>query len=833
MPQDSLRSVVYRSFMTCDDPKGVVECKTIRKSKSDSKKMEDKLKNQRIQQNSDTSTSFEVEQKEKVRKGSKEELQNLSSFQIMEVSRGAQKLNEVIDSWSNRPSVDKQSKCIAKDLLKGALDLQESLAMLSKLQEASEYIAKSKKRDKEKHVGGRVNVGIEFMDSDPFGDYDYGMDLQKPRVSVSGSSRDCYDELREVIRESFARQNLLPKVLPIEKDFLDRKSLDLCVDIPSSSSSHSSLIHSHTSSCSPSKIQHEKPKGSNLIAKLMGLEEVPRKAVNSVVYERVEKEKPSNQRTYLLDIDLPRPRKPQFMVQKVVQERRTLEEMIETMQFKGLLVRKPIDESDNGKDCSDVSFLRKSLAVEGPPIVIMKPRHVHDIRAEEPYCSTEEKPIKSRQMPRKMREEFRFNAVEVPRGQLKFTETNEKLQAERSSKQKLNKDKEGKHSGESLARPIKKTLDVQESRSSTKINRSKPLVPRALKKEKIVKQKIEDIPKVSSNMKKQAERKDGKSQECSKAQDLGKTSTLVQRRGSNVSKSRVTRGKTTVTDKHMQSTALESSISKKNLQNGKSISKPSVENWQRGDNLAIKVESNIQGSLMKSTTIAQITYEAASDFHDPISDNSGNAAGSPCESSGLIIEDDVNYSEDGSCIPCLKLDDMKDCKSVTNTRYILLSSVSFLERVDELFDTGTCDPRLLQTAQSPDNEMLDDSLLLQCAKEILELKSLCCRRMVNPLSQNLCKIPIRRLSLEQLVGEITDVIEDLRNYSKSCGDIILVDSINSMLERDLRWNGKLTCAWDLGWKNGFTVDEVNEMVNDVEKLVFGEIVDGFVIELMF
>ncbi|KAL0410650.1 UNVERIFIED_CONTAM: hypothetical protein Slati_3654700 [Sesamum latifolium] len=695
MPQDSLRSVVYRSFVTCDDPKGVVECKTIRKSKSDSKKMEEKMKNQRIQQNSDTSTSFEEERKDKVHKGSKEEL-----LQIME------------------------SKGIAKDLLKGALDLQESLSMLSKLQEASEYIAKSKKMHKEKDVGGRFNVGTEFMDSDPFGGYDKGMDLQKPRISPSGSSRDCYDELREVIRESFARQNLLPK----DKDFLDRKSLDLCVDIPSSSSSHSSLIHSHSSSCSPSKIQHEKTKGSNLIAKLMGLEEVPQKAVNSVVYKEVEKEKLSNQRNYLLDIDLPRPRKPQFMVQKVVQERRTLEEMIETMQFKGLLGRKSIDGSNYGKDCSDVSFLRKSLAVEGPPIVIMKPRHVHDLRAEEPYCSMEGKPIKSRQMPRKMREEFRFNAVEVPRGKMKFTETNEKLQAGRSPKQKLNKNKEVKHSGESPARPIKKTLDIQESRSSTKINHSKPLVPRVQKKETIVKQKIEGIPKAASNVKKQAERKDGKSQECSKTKDPGKTNTLrlsPTTKGSNVSKCRVTRGKTTVSDKHihMQSTALESSISKKNLQKGKSDCKPSVENLQSGDKLPIKVETIIQGSLMKSTTIEQITDKAARDSHDPISDNSENGPGSPCESSEPTIEDDVNYSEDGSSIPRLKLDDMKDCKRISHTRYLLLSSVSFLNRADELFDLGTCDTRLLQAARSPDREMLDASLLLECAKEYWSLKA--------------------------------------------------------------------------------------------------------------
>ncbi|KAL0339054.1 UNVERIFIED_CONTAM: hypothetical protein Sangu_1427500 [Sesamum angustifolium] len=283
----------------------------------------------------------------------------------------------------------------------------------------------------------------------------------------------------------------------------------------------------------------------------------------------------------------------------------------------------------------------------------------------------------------------------------------------------------------------------------------------------------------------------------------------------------------------MQTTALESSISKKNLQKGKSDCKPSVQNLQSGDNLPIKVETNIQRSLIQSTTIEQITDRAAGilmilylrfpniqvwtkivnvgsmlmvDLHDD-SDayNSGNAPDSPSESSEPTIEDDVNYSEDGSCIPCLKLDDMKDCESMTHTRYLLLTSVSFLNRADELFDLGTCNSRLLQTAQSPDWEMFDVSLLLECAKEILELKSLHCTRTVSPLSQNLRKKPKCHLSLEQLVGEISDVIDNLKNYSKSFGDVILVDSINSMLERDLRWNGKLICAWDLGWKNGLTM----------------------------
>ena len=43
------------------------------------------------------------------------------------------------------------------------------------------------------------------------------LEFQNPRLSVDGSTRDCFKELREVIRESFARQNLLTKVYNEEK----------------------------------------------------------------------------------------------------------------------------------------------------------------------------------------------------------------------------------------------------------------------------------------------------------------------------------------------------------------------------------------------------------------------------------------------------------------------------------------------------------------------------------------------------------------------------------------------------------------------------------------
>ncbi|KAL3839878.1 hypothetical protein ACJIZ3_024469 [Penstemon smallii] len=810
MPQDSFRSVVYRSFVTCDDPKGVVECKPIRKSKSSSQKMKEKIKNQSIEHDSNTSSSYEEERKDC--EGSTEELQNLSSFQLMEVSKGANKLNEVIDSWSNEKSYDPRSKYIAKDLLKGALDLQESLVMLGKLQEASRHIAKSKKKQKERSVGERVDLGTELMRLNQFGDYDQAMDFQKPRSSVGSSSRDCYEELREIIRESFARQNLLPK----EKDFVERNSVDFCMDVPSSSSSQSSLIYSRSSDCSPSKIQHEKPKGPNLIAKLMGLEEVTTKRVNSTIYKQMENEKLSR---HLLDIDLPRPRKPQIMVQKPAQQRRTLEETIETMQFKGLLEKALVHGSVDGKNYCDISYLRKRLAVENPPIVIMRPQQVLERRAKElhsKYYINEEIPVQNKRVPRKTREEF--------------TEINEKLPAGRTPNQKLNRDKEGKSYGELPVRMLKKTTDIQDKPSSEKMKHLKPPSTKVQKKEPIVKT-TDNVSRMPSNTRKKAEIKVSKPQESTKTQDPLKSTVLKHSkpgRGPNDSKCQNVQGKVTVTDKHVTSpNYLKSSIPKKKLKKDKDESKHLanlVESIPSGDNLSIDLAKDAEVSLMKSTTSEQVHVEVTNASHNPISDCSRHVPSYPCESSELTIKEGVKYIDDESCIEIHNLDEMKDCKSITSTKYLLLQSASFLGLVNKLFDDVKSSP----TTWLPCHELPNSFLLLECAKEILERKSLRDTREIYPLSQNLFKKPKCHLSLDQLIHEISDGIEDLISYS----NIILVDSVSAMLERDLRRKGEVTGAWDLGWRYGFTMDEVDQVVNDLEKLFLSEIVDDVVTEFI-
>lgn len=594
MPQDGSKSVVYRSFFSCDDPKGVAECKTRRKSKVVLEKTEDKIddNHQRKQKNLDIVSE----------EGPTDELDNLSSVQLMEVSKEAHKLNQVIDTWSNSLSFDSQSKDIAKDLLRGALDLQESLTMLGKLQEASKYMMKLKK--KEKANGGKLEgAGIERTSSDRFVierttsdrfvyQNDKKMDFQKPRLSADGSSRDCYDELREVIRESFARQNLLPKKSSVEgkcyfdrrksyseeracsdrtksyyeeKGYFDNMKLDLSMDCPSSSSSQSSTSQSHefdSFDSSVSKSQEEKPKGPNVIAKLMGLEEIPSRQWQM-------KDRQLNHVTPIFDFDLPKSRKPNRMIQKADDpRRRTLEELIQTVEFQGL-----VDGSKHHKYFSNASDWRKRFADDAPPIVIMKPRHLSVSFEEE---LQKQKNMRDYLYRKEIINRCKMETAVPPKGALNFSEIQRKLQAEMSPLQRLSKDKGGKKLGDVRRKSEDKATKVQENQSFAKTKASGPVKPKVQKKE-VMENKVDKIKRMAPTKRVPMEVDTAKFKDASKVHNSSKpSSTNLKKpeREQNSSKSRVSQQKGTPSQCILKASPRSPNIQKKNAKNEKQVSIP-------------------------------------------------------------------------------------------------------------------------------------------------------------------------------------------------------------------------------------------------------------------
>lgn len=369
---------MYRPFMTCDDPKGVVECGSIRKYRAGSQKVKDKTKSRRTAENSKTSLANKSVKEEMDPKGCTENSLDPASLQLMEVSRGAQRLNNMIDSWSRGMRYDGRSEDIAKDLLKGALDLQESLAMLRKLQETSQHMSCLKKKHNEKPQRGSIDSKMaNGTYTNQFSEQSYPMGFERPRLSVDGYSRNCSEELKTVIKDSLVRQNLFPTTTT--------EGLDSASEIPSTSSSQSSGVHTDRySDSSVSSATSKKVRGPNLVAKLMGIEDVPSRPFPADVQKPLHGEKILNQRRPIFEIDMPKVRRTSSTIEKVDPERKkTLSEILETMHFKGLLKKSSVLEPElqihhfkdsHSKTCDNL-----------PPIVLMKPRcslHHESVRSD-------------------------------------------------------------------------------------------------------------------------------------------------------------------------------------------------------------------------------------------------------------------------------------------------------------------------------------------------------------------------------------------------------------------------------------------------------------------
>ncbi|KAK4759781.1 hypothetical protein SAY87_022912 [Trapa incisa] len=294
MPHDG-----WRPFISCSDPKGVVECVTIRK-KSNYQKMDPRNEAQLGSKCS--------------RKGVDKE----------EHCQGAQKVNCIIDSFSKGITTED----IAHDLHKRALDLQESLMMLRKLHEGSKYVARLK-RKQEKSENSGLPGGRE-------GGY-WGLHVSAVDDEYS---RKKIKELREAIRSRFARQ-----------DQPDQRKFEGQLEMPSTSSSLSSPAdYNERSDSAP----ENKVRGLNVIAKLMGLEEIHSK-------HKLQDKILLQQKSWI-HISMSELKKMDPGVQgggELVGK--SLKEIPDNMQLKGLLKSNLIKKTPN------------SSADDAPPIVLIRP----------------------------------------------------------------------------------------------------------------------------------------------------------------------------------------------------------------------------------------------------------------------------------------------------------------------------------------------------------------------------------------------------------------------------------------------------------------------------
>ncbi|KAJ0923551.1 hypothetical protein HanPSC8_Chr05g0217291 [Helianthus annuus] len=172
----------------------------------------------------------------------------LTTIQIKEISKGVQNLYEIIRSTSNGTNVNRYSMEVGKELLKGAKGLEESLRMLVNLQEASEMMVKPQRKsritllevDVDKEEDGRSKV------------------VERNQVALP---RFSFDKPSKKANSQFA--DGFSKVPTYQWSAAGDSTVSPAADTES------------VGSVSYAKPTSEKGRISNVIAKLMGLEEVP------------------------------------------------------------------------------------------------------------------------------------------------------------------------------------------------------------------------------------------------------------------------------------------------------------------------------------------------------------------------------------------------------------------------------------------------------------------------------------------------------------------------------------------------------------------------------
>ncbi|KAL9376734.1 hypothetical protein Peur_030854 [Populus x canadensis] len=885
---------MYRSFVTCDDPKGVVECGTIRKSKSGSHKMEHEIISHKAQKNSKADFTVIAEKKELVSKGIVEEYRTPSSFQLLEVSRGAQKLNQTINSWSKGLSSDGQSKDIAKDLLKGALDMQESLLMLGKLQEASHYMAQLK-RQKGKLKRGKINeVEAEMMSSHQFGDLHCQTGFQKPLLSADGSSNDYIDELKKAITDSLGRHNLLPNRTTQEKTSKERRRRDSASDVPSTSSSQSSVAQSSSSHSTRSIATAAPPRkenSPNLIAKLMGLEDMPSKPLQKHPHKQLDVETDLSRRRPrpVFDIEMPKVRKPQPLMHKVRPEQRALKDILETMQFKGLLKCHSVKELKSWSHHSRETHTNRRSSNYISPIVLIKPG-VSCFESKEVPASMvwEMGALKAELMPRKVKlkkgPEPDTRSVDHKDGTYSTSKMLLKTEVDEPTNKRLGQEEGTKDRREVVVKPEEKEIKtvVQEEvavrenkgnaepepeetlikmlgkervedrkhvvpraeeqriktklKGSSKLKASCPVTNQQQKKETAVK-KVNKTQRMDTDSRKRIETEVVKPKNVSRSQEQAKvisTNTRIEH-GSMTTKTQITQQSSTNKKSILKHTTKTTVYSPKD-QKRKIVAEPTAEK-PTNEELGCKEDDKKNGHKCDADPVSKVTNTPLADqpsteeeanvlkFHNE--EHGSDSQSSPCNHTLVTSEHEevAKSPEEANNDKGLIGGDGESSKNGIQLNALLLSSPLFLTRAEELFNLNMNSLETFPTSGICHYRIASMELSLDYANEYIERRSCVDSQTRHPLLQTCTGDSRLNLSLEKLVEEVVNGAKTLTSYCK-LGFYNLPDESYGILEKDIRCgSGVVSGTWDLGWRNGFSVDEAEQTVNDVEKLLISELIE--------
>lgn len=165
-------------------------------------------------------------------------------------------------------------------------------------------------------------------------------------------------------------------------------------------------------------------------------------------------------------------------------------------------------------------------------------------------------------------------------------------------------------------------------------------------------------------------------------------------------------------------------------------------------------------------------------------------------------------------------------KSQQLFKHQLLNSCSFHEYAHGLFGIDARLPAHSQEKTSEDLEIGGEQLLLDCAKELMALKShegtISFSQMVQPHQRKRARF----LSFGHLLEEISNAIEELASYSENGEDTITKNGLYIILEKDLK------ASSDAGKNNWAGYQEADHVAAEVEKQIISWLIMEVAMDLV-
>ncbi|XP_021768371.1 uncharacterized protein LOC110732699 [Chenopodium quinoa] len=193
----------------------------------------------------------------------------LTHLHIDEIAKGARKLNQILRACSSGINIDEGSIDIGKDLWKGAMELEQSLRMLVSLQEASENTMSQKRKS-------RLKLLDENGDSedDSTVSSEKQKQVERPVFSFDKPTKNSKASVQTDLQKKLLA---LPYLEDPNSNPERNKSMTPKGTHRRSASCGSEIQSSQLTNSS--KPKHNAARLPNVVAKLMGLEELPQNKV--------------------------------------------------------------------------------------------------------------------------------------------------------------------------------------------------------------------------------------------------------------------------------------------------------------------------------------------------------------------------------------------------------------------------------------------------------------------------------------------------------------------------------------------------------------------------